>query len=151
MLLDNATRLSGSQSSVISLLLCAFLVLQATSGLVLPVERTTGLGCVPEGNTVSYECTVTDDDGFRSTIWRGSAFNCPSSSSQIILIHILFQPNGESGICGDLSAMSVRVSGDNYTSRLALTATAELNGTIIECIRSGSVVVGSDTLKTGGE
>ena len=37
------------------------LVLQATTGLVLPVERTTGLGCIPEGNTVSYECTVNDD------------------------------------------------------------------------------------------
>ncbi len=57
------------------------LVLQATPGLVLPVERTTGLGCVPEGNTVSYDCTVTDYGGGRSTLWRGSAFNCPSSSS----------------------------------------------------------------------
>ncbi len=37
-----------------------------------------------------------------------------------------------SGTCGDLSAMSVGVSGDNYTSRLTLTATAGLNGTIIE-------------------
>ncbi len=129
--------------------ICKFLVLQATTGLVLPVERTTALGCIPEGNTVSYECTVTDDDGFRSTIWRG--FNCPSRSSGIILVHILFQPNGESGTCGDLSATSVGVSGNDYTSRLTLTATAELNGTIIECTRSDSVVVGSDTLKTGGE
>ncbi len=136
---------------MISLLLCAFLVLQATSGLVLPVERTTGPGCIPEGNTVSYECTVTDNGGFRSTLWRGSAFNCPSSLSRIILVHILFQPNGESGTCGDLSATSVGVSGDDYTSRLTLTATAELNGTIIECTRSDSVVVGSDTLTTGGE
>ncbi len=128
------------------------LVLQATTGLVLPVERTTGLGCIPEGNTVSYECTVTDD-GTRVTLWQGSAFNCPSSSSVISLAHFLYEPHGVSGTCGDLSAMSVGVSGDNYTSRLALTATAGLNGTIIECTRSGSVVVGSDTdtLKTGGE
>ncbi len=116
---------------------------------MLPVERTTGLGCVPEGRTVSYECTVTDDDGSRLTIWRGSAFNCPSISSRIVLFHSLF--DGESGSCGDLSAMSVGVSGNDYTSRLTLTATAGLNGTIIECTRSGSVVVGSDTLKTGGE
>ncbi len=125
------------------------LVLQATPGLVLPVERTTGLGCIPEGVTVSYECTVTDDDGSRSTIWRGSAFNCPSSASRIILIH--FEPNGESGACGDLSAMSVGVSGDNYTSRLTLTATAGLNGMTVECSRSGIVIVGSDTLRTGGK
>ncbi len=99
------------------------LVLQATPGLVLPVERTTGLGCIPEGRTVSYECTV-DDDGSRSTLWRGSAFNCPSSSSVISLAHFLYEPNGVTLTCGDLSAMSVGVSGNDYTSRLALIATA---------------------------
>ncbi|XP_064400235.1 uncharacterized protein LOC135346511 isoform X2 [Halichondria panicea] len=133
-------------SAVVSLL---SQVLQATPGLVLPVERTTGLGCIPEGRTVSYECTVTDDDGSRSTLWRGSAFNCSSSSSRILLIHILFQPNGESRTCGGLSAMSVGVSEDNYTSRLTLTATVGLNGSTVECSRSGTVVLGSDTLRTG--
>ncbi len=127
------------------------LVLQATPGLVLPVERTTGLGCIPEGRTVSYECTVTDDDGGRSTIWRGSAFNCPSSSSVISLIHALFEPNGVSGSCGGLFAMSVGVSGNEYTSRLTLTATAGLNGMTVECSRSNIVIVGSDTLRTGGK
>ncbi len=116
---------------------------------MLPVERTTGLGCIPEGRTVSYECTVTDD-GSRITLWRGSAFNCPSSSSVISLAHSLFEPNGVRGSCSGLSAMSVGVSGDNYTSRLTLTATAGLNEMTVECIRSGIVVLGSDTLKTGG-
>ncbi len=113
---------------------------------MLPVERTTGLGCIPEGRTVSYECTVNDDDGGRSTIWRGSAFNC--TSSRIFLSHPQFEISEP---CGDLSAMSVRISGDNYTSRLTLTATAGLNGRIIECTRSGSVVFGNDTLRTGSE
>ena len=130
------------------------LVLQASPGLVLPVERTTGLGCISEGRTVSYECTVTDptDPPIGSTVWQGSAFtDCPGRSSRISLSHPLFEPNRESGSCGSVSAMSVGVSGNNYTSRLTLTATAGLNGTIIECTLSGSVVVGSDTLKTGGE
>ncbi len=79
------------------------------------------------------------------------ARECIQLSQQLILAHFPYEPHRVSGTCGDLSALSVGVSGDNYTSRLTLTATAELNGTIIECTRSGSVVVGSDTLKTGGE
>ncbi len=114
---------------------------------MLPVQRTTGLGCIPEGQPVSYECTVTDDDGNSSTLWQGSAFNCPSGSDTISLNHF---PNGVTVNCGDLSAMSFGVSGNNYTSRLTLTATAELNGRTIECSRSG-IGVGSDTLKTGSE
>ena len=73
---------------------------QASTGLVLPVERTARLGCIPEGRTVSYECTVDDDEGGRSTLWRGSAFNCPSSSSVINLAYSLYEPNGASGSCG---------------------------------------------------
>ncbi len=117
---------------------------------MLPVERTTGLGCIPEGNTVSYECTVSDDDGGSSTLWRGSAFNCPSSSDTISLNHFLYEPNGVTLTCGDLSAMSIGISGNDYTSRLTLTATAGLNGRTVECSRSGSSVE-SDTLQTGSE
>ncbi len=121
-----------------------------TTGLVLPVQRTTGLGCIPEGETVSYECTVNDNNG-RSTVWQGSAFNCFNNSSWIILNHLEFQHNGASGTCGDLSATSIGVSGDNYTSRLTVTATAGLNGKTIECTINGLVAFGNDTLRTGGE
>ncbi len=115
---------------------------------MLPVERTTGLGCILEGSTVSYECTVNDDDGERSTIWQGSAFNC--SSSVINLAHPRYVSSGDSETCGDLSGMSVRVSGNNFTSRLTLTATVGLNGTTIECTLSDTVVLGNDTLRSGG-
>ena len=127
------------------------LTVQATPGLVLPVERTTGLGCIPEGSTVSYECTVSDtsDPPIASTLWLGSAFTC--SSSNINFLHSRFEPNGVSGSCGDLSAMSVWVNGNEYTSRLTLTATAELNGMTINCTLSSVVDFGSDTVKTGGE
>ncbi len=117
---------------------------------MLPVQRTTGLGCIQEGQPVSYECTVTDDDGNSSTLWQGSAFNCPSGSDTISLNHSLYEPNGVTVTCGDLSAMSVGVSGNNYTSRLTLTATAGLNGRTIECSQSG-MGVENDTLKTGSE
>ncbi len=54
--------------------------------------------------------------------------------------------------CGDLSAVIVGVSGDNYTSRLTLIATIGLNGMTIECTRSGIhiVIFGNDTLRSGG-
>ena len=99
---------------------------------------------------VSYECTVTDDDGDRSTIWRGSAFNCPSDSFMINLPHSLYEP-GVRGSCGGLSAMSIGVSGNNYTSQLTLTANLGLNEMTVECNRGGTIVVGNDTLKTGGK
>ena len=40
--------------------------------------------------------------------------------------------------CGDLTAMSVGVSGTEYTSRLTLNATAELNGKMVVCIQNGN-------------
>ena len=40
------------------------LVCVTTGQLALPKERPTGLECVPEGKTVSYECTVNDPTGW---------------------------------------------------------------------------------------
>ncbi len=116
---------------------------------MLPVERT-GLGCIPEGRNVTYECTVSDDDDGSLTLWRGSVFNCSNGSDMIRLSHSMYEPNGVTVTCGDLSAMSVEISGNDYTSRLTLTATAVLNGTTIECSRNG-IGISNDTLKTGSE
>ncbi len=127
--------------------LCPLLTVGADKGLVPPVERTAGLGCIPVGRTVSYECTVTDDTSGFSTIWQGSALNCRSSSNVITLSHSI---NGVSGTCGNLSAMNVEVSGNNYTSRLTITATAGLNGMTVECTLNSLLDFGNDTLKTGG-
>ena len=114
--------------------------------LILPKERTTGRGCLPEGKTVSYRCTV---EGTRTTVWIGSAFNC--STSDIILHHSLFtQPDGASGTCGGLTAMSVGVSGTEYTSRLTLTATTELRGEMINCTRGDETLIDYDIIRVGG-
>ena len=116
---------------------------------MLPEERTTGLGCIPVGSTVSYQCTVTDDSsrGVGSTVWNGNVFNC-SSLSQISLNH----PQFLSGMsCGDLVAIGVRVNGTEYTSKLTLTATLEMNGRMINCTFSSIDLVGSDNIRVGGE
>ena len=119
------------------------------NGLVLPKERTTGVGCIPEGRIVSYQCTIIDTFGIAATIWRGSAFSCLESSSQIVLVHSQYE-SGLLSECGNLTAMNVGINGTEYISRLTLTATTELNGTVISCTLSNVVLIGSDTLSVGG-
>ena len=106
---------------------------QATPRFVLPKERTTGLGCIPEGRTVSYQCIVNDQSGIgTSTTWHGNVFNCPGSSPLITLPHDEFQ-FGVKSKCGNLTAVSIGVNETEYTSRMTLTATTELNGRMINC------------------
>ena len=124
---------------------------QTTQGLVLPEERTTGLGCIQVGRNVSYQCTVTDTSNppIASTVWSGSAFQCPSTSNRISLSHSQFISMSTS-TCGSLMAMALEVNGTNYVSQLILTATTELNGTTISCFLSGVTEIGSDELIIGG-
>ena len=116
-----------------------------TGQLALPKERTTGLECVPEGKTVSYECTVNDPTGNGSTVWLGSAFNC--SDSEIVLSHSVYSGVGVSGVCAGVSAQSVSENGTEFTSTLTLTATAQLNGTTINCTLNGMVSFGWETIR----
>ena len=58
---------------------------------------------------------------------------------------------GAVGTCGGMSAKSVNFTdGVEYTSRLTFTATAALNGAVIECTISRLVNAGNDTIKIGG-
>ena len=83
-----------------------------------------------------YNCAVV---GAGFTIWKGSAFNCPSSDSEIFLSHSLFRGSGASGFCNDgaLFGRSIGVSEDNtvYTSQLTvnLTADSSVVGERVEC------------------
>ena len=99
----------------------------------LPEEKIIGLGCIPEGSNISYQCTVVDTSSIGSTVWSGSAFQCPDSSDQINLLHSQFSEVGGLPSCGTLQTTSLRVNGSNYVSQLSLTATTELNGTTISC------------------
>ncbi len=60
-----------------------------------------------------YECTVTDplDPPVASTVWLGTAFNCPSATdstnNRITVQHESFQSGGAAGVCDDLFAMSI--------------------------------------------
>ena len=90
-----------------------------------------------------------------TTVWRGSAFNCPSTGSQVANRLTLHQksdgvvnPNA-SGSCGNLSAVTTNVSTDGncYTSVLPIPAVHILDGTTVWCLDGVTgAVVGNDTM-----
>ena len=110
-------------------------------------------------DVVAYNCNVTGS-GF--TIWRGSAFDCPTVSSVILLRHSLFA-NGVMKLCneGVIVGQSLGVSTDTlgntvYMSQLMVNLTASSNviGRTIECVyRNPSGVdalIASTTLEISG-
>ena len=107
------------------------------------------------GEVVNYTCTIVDTSGnppIGSSLWRGTAFNCPTSSNGISLRHSLFSTSGATGTCnnGAITAESVGVVDNCYTSRLMVTVSSELNETTVECTLSGVRVVGSRTMLIAG-
>ena len=104
------------------------------------------------GEVVNYTCTIVDSAGIGSTFWRGTAFNCPTSSNIISLTHPLFSTSGVSGTCtnGAITAESIGVVDNCYTSGLMVTASVRLNETTVECTFSGVRVVGSRTILIAG-
>ena len=104
---------------------------------------------------MNYTCTVVDTTGnppIGSSLWRGTAFNCPGLSNVISLGHSLFSTSGASGTCtgGALTAESVGVVDNCYTSRLMVTVSSSLNETTVECTLSAVRVVGSRTILLAG-
>ena len=104
---------------------------------------------------VNYTCTIVDTSGnppIGSSIWRGTAFNCPTSSNAISLVHSSFNTSGAIDTCtgGAITAESVGVVDNCYTSRLMVTASVGLNETTVECTLSGTRVVGSRTILIAG-
>ena len=92
------------------------------------------------------ECNVT---GVGSTVWRGSAFNCPLG--EIVLRHSEFIDS--TGTCSDgaIVARGVSVDDNRYTSRLNVTQSSSLNGESIVCAHhnsSGTTVIGTFLVNT---
>ena len=116
------------------------------------LKRNFGPGCVENGTTVNYTCTVVDTNMILVfTTWEGSDFNCPPTND-IILRHFRFSTTGDSGSCTDraFSAENVSVVGNEYTSRLDVIASLSLNDTIIRCTLGEQIPIGNDTFSVGG-
>ena len=120
--------------------------------LILPLERTDGSVCVPEGDTVVYQCIVTDITmGGLVTIWQGTAFDCSDIGNVILLVH------GQYGMSitercrnGALVGEGIGNNSNDYTSQLSVMTDRDLNGTTIECVLNPSTAIGSDTILVGG-
>ena len=85
--------------------------------------------CTCEGYGQVYECRVT---GRGATVWRGSAFNCPSTNNEILFLH------GSSGFettCNDGAIIGRVISAENniYISQLTVSVNAEMIGMNISC------------------
>ena len=81
---------------------------------------------------LTFTCTIV---GGGNTIWRGTAFDCPSTTNEIILRHSTFGSTGTSGTCnsGTIVGQSVRVEGTCFTSQLDVTVSESLNSGVVQC------------------
>lgn len=96
----------------------------------------------------SFECTTV---GPGSTIWNGTAFDCPMSSNEISLRHTQFHNRMTKADCnnGNISVASVRVENDCYTSQLNVTISSRIDNNTIVCSHenNGNITnVGTKTL-----
>ena len=97
--------------------------------------------CRCTGQTLMFECNVI---GVGSTVWKGSAFDCPLRG--IVLRHSQFIDS--KGVCsnGAILARGISVDGNCYTSRLNVTLSSSLNGETITCAHhnsTGTTIIGN--------
>ena len=85
--------------------------------------------CTCEGYDQVYECRVT---GRGATVWRGSAFNCPSTNNEILFLH---SSSGIEKVCNDgvIVGRAIRAENDTYISQLTVSVSAGMIGRNISC------------------
>ena len=95
------------------------------------------------GEELTYTCTIFDNTSSNPTaVWSGF---CADSSD----IVIAYGSSQESGMCGPFTVQAIASDGDCHTSTLTVTASLELNGTVIQCSHE-SVEVGRAALLLAG-
>ena len=100
----------------------------ASNGLSVPANAR----CSCPGEFLVFTCTVV---GGGVTLWRGTAFNCPSDN-EIILRHSQYVSGGASGECngGAITGQGLQnVVNNHFISQLNITLSAALNGRSVEC------------------
>ena len=91
-------------------------------------------------------CTTS---GAGNTVWDGSAFNCPSTSNRVVLLHSQFNmPGGAQALCnaGEIVGKSLHGDGEFFTSQLNVTASVDLNNTTIRCGSASALEVTGTSL-----
>ena len=97
------------------------------------------------GDELTFNCSLLDGVGL---IWIGSTFNCPEESNFILITGSI-----KASECGPFNAQkSTGSSSDCYTSTLSVTASHELNGTVVQCLdHLTDQQLGSTTFLVQGE
>ena len=70
------------------------------------------------------------------TVWRGSAFNCPSNNDEILLRHSQFAEDNAFGYCNseDIEGQGLRnVENNCFSSQLNINVSSEFNNKTVEC------------------
>ena len=97
------------------------------------------------GEELTYTCSIFDDTSFLTTTWRMTPQPCVGGF--VGLVHsTLGDPPIE---CGPFSANLTASDGDCYNSTLTVTASPELNGTVVSCEDTLGNVAGSATINIG--
>ena len=111
--------------------------------------------CICPGYNLTFECSIL---GNGITVWQGSAFDCASTSHQILLSHSRFE--GATGHCnnGAIVASSIDVLPANngtsdqcFISKLNVAVTDAMRNKTVECFHDQpnihlSAVIGNTTL-----
>ena len=81
------------------------------------------------GEELTYNCTIFDDMKiYPQALWSGF---CADNSLLTIIFGV---PSQESDLCGPFLVNATGKDGDCYTSTLTVTASPELNGTLVQCV-----------------
>ena len=117
------------------------------SGFAIRADFALLSDCICPGHVVTYECTAV---GGGTTVWRGSAFSCPSRT--IPLRHSQFSASGTIiGVCNDgaITAHEVTSINNSFTSQLNVTISESVIGETVQCAHDNIdtiTVIGSDTV-----
>ena len=95
--------------------------------------------CTCPGHILRIICSIV---GGGSTVWQGSAFECPPSD-EIFLLHSDFANNGAEGECnnGAIVARAQSVIGDCFNSQLTVLISASMQGQTLQCRRDTGLVI----------
>ena len=110
--------------------------------------------CVCPGKKLKLECTVV---GGLSTIWRGTAFDCPGQGNEIDLRHSQFESGIELEcpmgiIIGSSHNKTFDDPNSKYTSQLTIhlpllnSTSNRLEGETVQCTHDGATVIGNYTV-----
>ena len=96
------------------------------------------------GEELTYTCKIFDDTRLSVTVWRITPLPCAGNT--VLLIHSKLG-NGDPPIeCGPFSAQLTANDSNCYTSTLTVTASPELNGTVVRCDDNPGNTAGSATI-----